>query len=342
MFRKIIFNIGLLFAGVSAFAQDINFSQFYELPLLRNPALTGNFRGDIRATAAFRNQWASAAGVPFRTQALGIELKSSVSENSDDYKVFGLQLTNDQAGDSKMGKTQILPSFSFQKSLSDIRNSYLAIGAIGGVVQQRFDPSGLKWADQFVNGEYSETNPTQQVFSRTSMTYWDFSMGLLYSGEFGRDIRYYVGAAGFHIFQPKVSFNPDNNFKLNRKFLFNAGLSAPTSPDDRVIIYLDAFMQGGNKQAQGGFLYKHDIAEADNDETLSISAGSFLRWGDAIIPVIKLDMYKLAVGLTYDVNISKLTVASKMRGGFEVTVSYHDFLNIRNSSSQKLRCPVSL
>ena len=81
--------------------------------------------------------------------------------------------------------------------------------------------------------------------------------------------------------------------------------------------------------------------EADNDETMSISAGAFLRWGDAIIPIMKLDIYKMAIGLTYDINISKLTTASKMRGGFEATLSYRDFLNIRNSSSQKMRCPVN-
>ena len=342
MFRKIILSIVFLAVVLSTQSQDINFSQFYELPLLRNPALGGIFRGDIRAAGAFRTQWITAAGVPYRTQALGIELKSGVSESNYDYKVFGIQITNDQAGDSKMGKTQILPSFTFHKSLSDEKDSYLSIGAIGGAVQQRYDPTGLKWDDQFVNGEYSETNPTQQPFARTNVTYWDYSMGLLYSGEFGRDIRYYLGAACFHIFRPKVAFNADNNIRLNRKFIFNGGLSAPTGPYDRVILYADVFMQGGNRQAQGGFMYKHDVVEAEDDETLSIAAGSFLRWGDAIIPVVKFDLYKVGIGLTYDINISKLSAASKMRGGFEVTLSYRDFLNIRNSSSQKLRCPVSL
>jgi hypothetical protein len=57
--------------------------------------------------------------------------------------------------------------------------------------------------------------------------------------------------------------------------------------------------------------------------------------------VVKLDYYNLAFGLTYDVNISKLKSASKGRGGFEATLSYSNFLNIRNSSSEKVRCPVS-
>ena len=54
--------------------QDINFSQFYELPLLRNPALAGIFNGNVRFTAGYRNQWESIT-VPYRTMALGTEIK---------------------------------------------------------------------------------------------------------------------------------------------------------------------------------------------------------------------------------------------------------------------------
>ena len=54
--------------------QDINFSQFYELPLLRNPALAGIFNGNVRFTAAYRNQWESITA-PYRTMALGSEVK---------------------------------------------------------------------------------------------------------------------------------------------------------------------------------------------------------------------------------------------------------------------------
>ena len=71
----------LLLTAQFATAQDINFSQFYELPLLRNPALAGIFSGDYRVTAAFRNQWQSVT-VPYRTIALGMEYKKSFGKNS--------------------------------------------------------------------------------------------------------------------------------------------------------------------------------------------------------------------------------------------------------------------
>jgi hypothetical protein len=92
---------------------------------------------------------------------------------------------------------------------------------------------------------------------------------------------------------------------------------------------------------QGGFMYKHDLVQQDEEETISISGGTFLRWNDAVVPVFKLDYYEVGIGLTYDVNISKLRAASQSRGGYEITLSYRNFLNTRNSSSEKVRCPVA-
>jgi len=325
--------------GGSLLAQDINFSQFYELPLLRNPALAGTYRGDVRITTAYRNQWNSVT-VPYKTQALGAELKMGVSQSSNDYLSLGVQVTNDLAGDSKLGKTQLLPMLAYHKSLSAGSDLYLSFGFMGGFVQQRFDPTQLKFDDQFVNGAYSPTNPTQQTFNNTNNTYLDGAVGVKLSGVLGYDTRYYFGGAYFHFNQPKVAFDAASDIRLNRKFVINAGLSAPTSETDRLVFYLDYFMQGGARQAQGGLLYTHDLVQEDLDLGVSLSGGAFIRWNDAIIPVVKLSYYSWAFGATYDVNISKLRTASMARGGFELTLSYSDFLNIRNSSAEKVRCPV--
>jgi type IX secretion system PorP/SprF family membrane protein len=336
---KKLFLITLMYGMGLVNAQDINFSQFYELPLLRNPALAGQYRGDIRVTSAFRNQWNSVT-VPYRTTALGTELKFGVSQNSNDYWSIGLQLTNDVAGDSKLGKTQVMPLVAYHKSVSNDRDAYLTLGVLGGAVQQRFDPTKLKFDDQFINGAYSSTNPTHEVFNSTNVTYWDASVGLKYSSDFGYDNAFYLGAAYFHFTQPKVAFASFSDVRLNNKFVVNAGLSAATSDFDKVTIYMDYFHQGGNDQVQGGFLFKHDLLQEDVDFSMSLTAGAFLRWNDAVVPVIKLDYYNWAFGISYDVNISKLNRASKARGGFEVTLAYSNFLNIRNSSLEKMRCPV--
>ncbi|RYZ27036.1 MAG: type IX secretion system membrane protein PorP/SprF [Chitinophagaceae bacterium] len=309
-----------------------------KLPLLRNPALSGLFTGDLRITSAFRNQWGSVT-VPYRTQALGAELKFGVSPV--DFLSIGLQITNDVAGDSKLGKTAIFPTLTFHKSVNGDKDTYLSAGFSCGPVQQRFDASKLTFDDQFVNGSYSATNPTRQTFTNTNITYYDASVGLLFSSVFGNDVKYYIGASYFHFTQPKVAFSSANDIRLNKKLMVNAGLAAPTSDLDKVILYGDVFKQGGSTQFQGGLMYKHDLVQEDLDDAVSLSAGAFFRWNDAVMPLIKLDYYKLGLGLTYDVNVSKLRSASGARGGYELTASYRTFLNIRNSSAAAVRCPVA-
>lgn len=317
-------------------AQDINFSQFYELPMLRNPALGGIYRCDVRVTAAYRNQWNSVT-VPYQTSALGAEMKFGVNSNSSDHVSAGFIITNDVAGDSRLGKTQFLPGIAYHKQINGDENSFLSAGFMGGPVYQRFDPSKLAFDDQFVNGAYSPTNPTRQTFINQDYTYWDLAAGLSLRSMLGPDAYYYVGAAIFHPTRPKVAFLQTNDVRLNKKFVVNAGVSVPTSDFDRVTIYADYFTQGGNGQAQGGIMYRHDLLQVDEEESIALSGGVFIRWRDALVPMIKLDYYKLGIGMTYDVNISKLVKASQSRGGFELTLTYLGCLNLRKS----IPCPVT-
>ncbi len=327
----------LMLAKISL-CQDINFSQFYDIPLLRNPALAGIFTGDVRLTSAYRNQWQSVT-TPYQTIALGIELKRSMGGEGGDFLTYGIQVTRDMAGDSKLSRTQVFPVLNYHKSLSSVKSTYLSAAFMGGPVMQQFDPSKLTFDDQFVGGTYSESNPTRQTFSQTKLTYWDPAVGLCFSSEIGENTTYYVGAGLYHFTRPKVAFQKQNDISLNTKFVVNAGFSAPIAYQTRAIFYGDYFMQGGNRQGQGGFLFSRELDEREDKQKLSIAAGLFYRLRDAFIPVVKLEYYQLNIGVTYDLNTSKLKAASQTRGGFEVTLAYKGFSHRRNSSLDMLRCP---
>ncbi len=336
-FYNILIFVFVIVLSKETFGQDVNFSQFYELPMLRNPSLGGVFKGDLRVSSAYRNQWQSVT-VPYQTSALGIDFKSSVSQNSSDFFSAGLQITRDVAGDSKLGKTQFFPMVTYHKLIYGPSNTYLSLGFLGGPVQQRFDPSTLRFDDQFVNGAYSITNPTRQTFFRTSVDYFDAAFGLTLSTELNYT-KAYIGASYFHFTQPKVAFNPISDVKLNQKLVVNMGLNAPVSDFDDLILYGDLFFQGGSRQFQGGVMYMYRFMEAsDEDEGMGLGFGGFYRWDDAFIPVLKYNYYKLSLGLTYDINVSKLRVASLYRGGAELTLTYKTYLNIMNTSLQKFRC----
>src|SRR5699024_885392 len=140
-FFRLFISIMLCLLFIKVEAQDIHFSQFYESPLLRNPALAGVFTGDYRISAVYRNQWNSVT-IPYQTGALSGEVKFPIGKK-DDYLTGGLQLDYDVAGTSHFQTTQVLPVINYHKSLSGSRNMYLSIGFMGGFTQRQFNPDNL-------------------------------------------------------------------------------------------------------------------------------------------------------------------------------------------------------
>jgi type IX secretion system PorP/SprF family membrane protein len=329
----------LLIVQKKSFGQDFTFSQFYEQPLMRNPALAGVFTGDLRVSGAYRNQWASVT-VPFKTTALSIEKKNSFG-NANDFLTTSIQLSNDVAGDIRLKRTQILPAINYHKSLSEENDTYLSLGFMGGLVSNQFDPTQMRLADQWQNGSFNSSNATRQKIERSGFNYWDASTGLTFSSSYDEDTRYYLGAALYHFNKPKVAFNNiANEVYLQQRWVLNAGLSRKTSDYTKLIAFADYLIQGGNRQLLGGVMFGTDVSQSyeDENENVTLYAGAFMRWKDALIPMVKIEMKNLSIGVSYDVNISKLTVASKWRGGLEMTVSYKGFLKIPSSSLEKLRC----
>src|SRR5437868_13426390 len=86
----------LLTISSKGISQDIHFSQFFETPLLRNPALAGIFTGDLRVQAVYRTQWSSVT-VPYQTGSLNAEYKLPMG-SSNDFLSIGGQVLYDKAG----------------------------------------------------------------------------------------------------------------------------------------------------------------------------------------------------------------------------------------------------
>lgn len=346
-YKLILIVFCLLQFSSATYSQDVGFSQFYNQPLLRNPALSGIFTGDIRLTASYRSQWQSVT-VPYRTFAVSAEVKLPFFElfGLETTPTLGLQLMRDVAGTSQFSTAQVLPAFNASIRVSE--NSFVSLGFMGGLRQQRFDPTKLVLNDQFVagsNGTFSVAPFTNQVFNNTSVNYYDLSTGLSFNSSIGDNIDYYLGAGLFHVLEPSVGFFNGNKITLNKKLAFNAGLSSAINDIDELILYGDFFSlyQGqfnyaGGNSFQAGMLLRHQLFVPD-EEGKYITAGLLYRFDDAIVPVVQLELSKFIIGVSYDININKLVVASQSRGGFELTLSYKDLFNWRNANLLGVKCP---
>ncbi|HRH49942.1 MAG TPA: PorP/SprF family type IX secretion system membrane protein [Panacibacter sp.] len=336
----------LLRSSLLCFAQDVGFSQFYEQPLLRNPALAGIFTGDFQLTASYRNQWQSVT-IPYRTFGLSTEIKFPVRFMNSDFTVTpGLQLLRDVAGTSEFSTTHVMPAINLSKAVS--QNSFVSVAFLGGLMQQKFDPSKLVLNDQFIagsDGSFTILPYSGQIFNRTSINYFDLSTGLSFSTSFNENTDFYAGAGLFHLTAPSVGSFEGSEILLNKKLAFNIGLSTLVSDRDELTLYGDYFDEYGKKfnrigisTFQAGIMVNHNISPYENIDQ-SISAGILYRLDDAIIPVIQLGLSKFNIGISYDININKLAVASQARGGLEITLSYRDIFKSRDPLLQSQLCP---
>jgi predicted amidohydrolase len=104
-------------------------------------------------------------------------------------------------------------------------------------------------------------------------------------------------------------------------------------------VYNDHSRQGTYQQTMSGMLLGLKVGPYADNPDMVLRAGSFYRWGDALIPVVQMDYRPFSFSVSYDVNISKLATSSYGRGGYELSVTYASFLERENSSLDAMRCP---
>ena len=320
-------------------SQDIHFSQIFETPLLRNPALAGLFKGDVRIQSVYRTQWNSVT-VPYRTGSLDGEVKLPVGQQND-YLTVGAQFLYDKAGTVALTATHILPTVNYHKSLSDEKNSYVSLGFMAGWVQRSIDRSKMTTNSQFDGVNYNENLSNGEYFASGNYSYFDATVGMSYNSQIGEnaDNNVFFGLAYHHFNKPKkVSFYTDNSVERTPKIVGSAGIRMSMTDDSYFTIQADYSKQGTYTETVAGALYTWKFGNAENPQ-YAFHTGAYMRWKDALIPVAKVQAKSIAIALSYDANISPLRTASTGRGGFEASLTYQKFFDRYNSSKEAIRCP---
>lgn len=86
-------------------------------------------------------------------------------------------------------------------------------------------------------------------------------------------------------------------------------------------------LQGKSREFITGLMFKYVITDESKFTSIkkpsAISFGASYRYKDAIIPALLWQYDKYAIGFAYDVNVSQLTPASKLKGGLEIMLRYN-------------------
>ncbi|MDR3714944.1 MAG: PorP/SprF family type IX secretion system membrane protein [Puia sp.] len=321
-----------------AYAQDIHFSQFFEAPLLRNPALAGVFTGDYRVQGVYRDQWNSVTD-GYRTGSFNGDYKLPVGKG-DDFLTLGMETVFDKAGTVGLTTTEVFPALNYHKSLSDQRTMYLSLGFMGGLAQKSIDRSKITTNSQYDGNAFNPSIPDGETIATPTVQYLDGSVGMSFNTTFGQNQTntMFLGAAYHHLNRPRNSFYVNSGVELDPKYVFSAGMKFGIDEFSSFVIQADHSKQGTFTETIGGVLYSYKLGPDAESAQYTLDLGMFLRLGDALIPVVKLEMSSFSVAISYDVNVSELKTASQGMGGVELSLSYIGFFN-HNSSRDKVLCP---
>jgi len=323
--------------SISMLAQDIHFSQFWAAPLHVNPAQTGFFDGVARLSAQHRTQW-KAISKPYQTFSSSIDLPMIKRPYRQEVYGFGTNVYRDVAGDSDFGTTQFNLSFSYIKSLNRRNNSFLSFGLQAGAAQRTINYSELHFDEQFHNGRFNPNTGNTENFARENFIFGDVSAGLNWVYQPRNRQMWNFGAAIFHLNKPKQSLFNDDDVRLDMKIIGTANTSINLDKDIVLNPMIITSFQGTYKEIVLGGVTKY-ILDKDPLTYTSLNFGVFYRVADAAYIMMGGEYLRFNFGISYDINMSRLKVASRYRGGWEISISYI-FDRYKPRKIKELPCPI--
>jgi type IX secretion system PorP/SprF family membrane protein len=310
-------------------SQDIHFSQFYNVPMLTNPALTGVFDGDWQASAGYRNQWKSIAQ-PFRTLEASYERQFYVQNH---HLSGGIYILNDNSGDVALKANQVVLSGSYHRT---INNHRLHGGLQLGYTHKAVDYNLITFPVQYDPAKgYYDSNYNPLPDDGEKLSYLDINLGFMWQKKFGK----WTPEGGFsfyHLNHPKESFYGENN-RLPMKWSVHGGARYDLSPSMYLVPRLVMMNQVTAKDYIIGSNAGFSVAPNPSG-VREIQGGLFLRntlanKTDACIVMVGAMVRNIQVGISYDLNISSLKTYSNSRGAFEITIIYRSLSTILNTFS---------
>ena len=325
--------------GLTLEAQDLHFSQWFNEPLLTNPANTGFIPdADYRLGANYRNQWSTVMSEPYKTMSIWGDAQVFRNRIQSGWLGLGGAILHDVAGASSLSTTQVYASVAYHQMVG--YSSLLSIGFNTGWVNKRINSANLKFPDQF-DGKFFDTNvPTTVIIDQPNINYFDMQVGMNYA--YFPNAKTYVNA-GFsvqHINGPQESFfNTDPVGYSNRippRYIGFINGSFKTS--DMVILNPMAYytVQADASELVAGFNVQYNLS-GDGDQQLI--GGLYFRFNDAVIPMVGFVYKNIRLMFTYDVTTSSLTQYNNGNGAWEFAIIRPGYYSDYNGDQHQSLCP---
>ena len=324
----------LAMLSVEAWGQDLHFSQYYNTPLLVNPANTGfNPDFDFRAGVNYRNQWASV-GSPYKTTSAWGDVKLLGNRIENGWIGLGGMLWKDQAGSGSLTGTTGMVSLAYHQMLG--YNSLLSGGFSVGYTQKRIDITKLTFDDQW-NGIFFDANiPSFEPFTTNQVSYVDLQAGINYAYFASENFYFNTGVSVMHINKPRESFFDasvsNNEISRRYNFFINASVKVVDTWILNPNIYVS--MVGNSREILAGINANRDLGD---NGARQLIMGVYYRNNDAVIPLFGYQINDLKMTFNYDATISSLSKSNLTRGAYEISIVKSGIFP--SSQGRQTRCP---
>jgi len=316
----------VLMQSFISFAQDHLYSQFFNSPLYLNPALTGQFKADLRMNLIYRNQWTAVPGTLSY-------VSGSVDMNIPRFGGgIGLLFTRSSEGTAYLDKTNLSGLYSYSIGSEDF---VLSFGLQAGFTQRKIDYSKLIFDDQLdpTIGVIPGSTSAATSLPFNNKFYFDTGIGTnLVIGEFN------IGLALQHINQPNESFTglpAKLPMRINTNISYRLNLDPFENMDDDdksyVIPSIVYYRQDQFQSYSIGMQYKR------RGVNVGLSYRSGAQTGpSAVVLSLIFDLFinreggeKLRFGFSHDAAVQGLTYGNTA-GSTEGSIGYETTLPSSN------------
>lgn len=203
--KSFIIGISLIFLFIQIDAQDIHFSQFYQTPMLSNPANTGDINNRFRVSNIYRNQWSSLTE-PYTTVSAGYDQPVSFLNQK---LGLGGYIINDESSILGLSVLKLFLSGAYQYNFS---GHILRAGIQIGFVNKSFSMDKLVFPNQFdmSTGHYNQNLNHGQDNLDPNLGYLDVNIGVSWHKKY-KNLEPHFGFAIYHLNYSKETFLNQNN-----------------------------------------------------------------------------------------------------------------------------------
>ena len=322
----------ICFSVVRGGAQDLHFSQYFNAPLLVNPANTGYMPdNDYRVGINYRNQWVNLTN-PYKTMNVWADAQLLSNKLDNSWLGIGGALLSDVAGTGNLTATTLQMSVAYHQMLEE--KSLLSAGIGVGWVQKRIDFSKLTFDNQWNSHFFDIQLPVGETFNTNNVNYFDVQVGVNYAYMPNTNTYLNVGISAQHLNQPNESFFTGNatiparyngflnaNFKVQDVWILNPNLYySSMASSQEIVIGLNA----------------HRKLSYDGDKQLIM--GCYYRKDDAIIPMVGFQLGSTKLTFNYDATTSAVKSFNNSFGAYEVSLVYYG----NYPSGHSIKCPNSV